>query len=271
MQDSSRPLGISTISSALPDAVNYHAWLLDLISPKIGREMLEIGPGYGQYTGFFFNRTGRLAVADIAQDCIEHLQRKFPDVEAVMADLEAPDWTSQVTRQGLFDTIVALNVLEHIQDDQAALRNIWSALRPEARLLLLVPAHQALYGQMDRLAGHWRRYSRRNLRNLLQCAGFSVDTCVHINPVGGLGWLANTLLYRPKSLSAATVNTQILFFDKWLLPVSRFLSPLTAIFFGQSLWCIATKNAQNSKTGNTQQERTVQDFGDQWSAYRENN
>jgi SAM-dependent methyltransferase len=245
MSQTGKISGLSTMSSALPDAVNYHAWILELILPELGKRVLEIGPGNGQYTKALITETEYLLAADIDQECIVNLAKELPEAEGLTADLESSDWVEAVCGAGCgkerFDTVLALNVLEHIKDDAAAFTRIHDVLLPGGRLLLLVPAHFALYGEMDRLAGHWRRYNKRQLRQKLNAAGLEPQKLEYINPIGAAGWWVNALFHKPPSLSSWAVNRQILWFDKYAVRLSRTLTPLTKAFFGQSLWCSAIR------------------------------
>ena len=100
---------------------------------------------------------------------------------------------------GEFDSILCFNVLEHIAEDRHALRAFRALLRPGGRLLLLVPAHPALFGETDRTVRHERRYARAELERSLESAGFAVDELRHVNPVGALGWLVSArILRRPE-------------------------------------------------------------------------
>ena len=131
--------------------------------------------------------------------------------------------------------------MEHIAEDGLALKNIRDCLRPGGCLLLVVPAHPALFGPMDALAGHWRRYTRQGLTEKLLAGGFMPRELYYLNPLGGLGWWVNAKLFKPRTLSDASVNRQILWFDRYIQPLSRLLSPVTRAFFGQSLWALARK------------------------------
>ncbi len=136
---------------------------------------------------------------------------------------------------------MCLNVLEHIEDDVATLCMFREMLQPGGSLLLLVPAHQALYGRMDELAGHYRRYSRPHLERRFCEAGLAPQELRYFNPLGGVGWWLNAKLAKPRTLSDDAVNRQIRFFDRYVQPLSRVVDPLTAPFFGQSLWARATR------------------------------
>lgn len=241
-----RPLvtGKETMSNSIKDAHNYHRYLCSLLLPHLGKKILEIGPGYGQYTKVFHEapQVSDITVADIDAACLEQIQTTFPDVTAVRLGPEDGDWPESLENES-FDSVVLINVLEHMEDDGEALKNIFKVLVPGGNLLIIVPAHAALYGQMDALAGHYRRYEKASLANLLDDAGFLVEDISYINPVGGLGWYINAKFSRPASLSTLAINSQILFFDKYLLPLSLVLTPCFKNFFGQSLWCRAIKPA----------------------------
>jgi len=230
----------STMSSALPDAVNYHAWILEVLGRWIGPgPLLEVGPGYGQYTRAIAPKVERVTAVDCDPVCVQRLRGTIGNVEARVGDITDPDLAVRLGA-GAFETVVCLNVLEHIEKDATVLRFLRRVLRPEGRLLLVVPAHPALYGPMDRLAGHYRRYTRSVLRQKLVAAGFTVVLLRYFNPLGGLAWWVNSRLFKPKGLSDPLINRQIMLFDRFVQPISRRIDPLTRGFFGQSLWAVAT-------------------------------
>jgi SAM-dependent methyltransferase len=166
---------------------------------------------------------------------VEKLRARFvsdPRIDVVHGDAAAlPEGLSG------FDSILCLNVLEHVKHDAAALRGFHAALRPGGALLLLVPAHRRLYGGYDRAAGHERRYDRPALRRLLDQEGFHIDTLRHVNPVAALGWLARVRLHRGDEWPSASFRT----FDR-LVPVLRPLERLR-LPFGLSLWAVAKRPA----------------------------
>jgi SAM-dependent methyltransferase len=166
----------------------------------------------------------------------EHLRRRFahrPEITVVEGAAEALPAPPAVD----LDSVLCLNVLEHVADDAAALRGFRERLRPGGRLLLLVPAHPVLYGAYDRSVGHVRRYRRRELRTLLAAAGFDVLTVRHVNPVGALGWLLRVRLAR----TGHWPSTSFRAFDR-LVPVLKHLdrAPLPV---GLSLWAVARRPA----------------------------
>ncbi len=234
------PIGHKTMSSALPHAENYHRWIGQLLLSVVKGRTLEIGFGYGQYTRQIAKKADFVMAADIDADLVEKAIELAPNVNAIQSDIASPDFVKSVEAES-FDAVVCINVLEHIVDDRLALTNMFNCLKPGGKLFLLVPAHPALYGPLDTLAGHIRRYNRKSIQNVLSESHFSVLKISFFNPVGGLGWWVNSKVLRPDNLSAPIINRQILVYDRFILPVSRFLNPLFRGFFGQSLWTIAKR------------------------------
>jgi SAM-dependent methyltransferase len=118
--------------------------------------------------------------------------------------------------RGKFDTVVSLNVVEHVKDDLGALRNIFSALEPGGRAIILVPQDQKAYGTLDEVLGHFRRYSEAQLRALMEAAGFEVERTIHFNRVTRPGWRLNGQVLRRRSFS----RFQLRVFDA-LVPLWR--------------------------------------------------
>ena len=233
--------GRSTMSSAMPDALNYHGWIGDCVSRWLAEgPLIEVGPGYGQYTRRFMGKAERVLAVDIDERCVADIRKLGRNVEAVVADIGAPA-PSPVIKENSWASVVCLNVLEHIEDDVLALRNMGRWLAPRGRLVLLLPAHPALYGPMDEMAGHYRRYTRKDIVSKLLLVGLKCVRADYINPIGGLGWWVNAKTCSPKNLSASSVNGQIRLFDKLLVPLSRLATPLSKNIFGQSLLVIAER------------------------------
>lgn len=224
----------------MPEAMNYHRWLIALVTPWLKGKALEVGFGYGQYTYEIAGCVDELVAIDCDQECLENFKDRPDNVRLMAADLTDPRFAERVGL-GAFDAIMCLNVLEHIADDLATLERFRQSLKPGGHLMLIVPAHPALYGSMDAMAGHYRRYTRTSLRNRFADAGYRIREVRYINPLGALGWWVNAKIVRPKDLSAPIVNKQILWYDRFVQPLSRFLSPLTCRIFGQSLWAVAER------------------------------
>jgi SAM-dependent methyltransferase len=228
----------ATFSSAIADAHNYMDWIIGTMRPYFGRDVLEIGIGHGSYYEYL-GKLGRYRGVDIDPDNVTNSRARYPGGNFALADITSEQFKADFP-PGSVDTVVCCNVIEHIEDDNLAVANMVRALNPGGHLLLLVPALQQLYGDLDRLAGHHRRYNKPLM--LKACAGHPIEILElrYFNPIGGLAWWINSFA-KHDSLDNTAVNAQIRIFDKYVLPVSRLVDPLTRSFFGQSLICVARR------------------------------
>lgn len=229
--------GDATFSSAMAAAGNYRRWQVDIFRPWLGESVLEVGIGDGGFRDLLGAR--EYVGLDLDAELIERARASRTGGDYVQADIEDPALPEALGGRR-FDSVLCVNVLEHVPDDAAAVRNLAALLRPGGHLLLFVPAHPALYTEMDRLAGHHRRYRLAAVRALLP-EGVDPVRLYYLNPVGALGWWANKLA-RPSSLEDRQVRGQVMLFDRVALPVSRLLTPLTRRLFGQSVVCVARKS-----------------------------
>jgi SAM-dependent methyltransferase len=134
------------------------------------------------------------------------------------------------------DSCVCINVLEHVEDDRAALCHMAATLTPGGDIVLLVPAFAALYGPIDRKLGHYRRYNRDSIREVAMAAGLRVRKLRYMNVTGFFGWWVNAHVFRRDAQS----EKQIEFFDRWIVPVQSRLEALVPPLLGQSLLVVLT-------------------------------
>jgi hypothetical protein len=133
----------------------------------------------------------------------------------------------------LFDSIVYIDVLEHIEDDKSELAQAFHLLRPGGRLIVLAPALQALYSPFDKAIGHYRRYARKSLRSCTPPSS-RLEKLAYLDCVGLIASGANRLILKQSSPSLR----QILFWDKYMIPVSRILDPLIGHRLGKSILAV---------------------------------
>jgi SAM-dependent methyltransferase len=212
-------------------AEKYFAWQSRLVRRELGRRVLEVGCGLGNFTGTLLDRDQVIAV-DIKPECIELLKRRYPgrdNLHAIACDVLDPEFRDLAKFHP--DTCVCLNVLEHIEDDGAALGSLASVLDPGGVIVLIVPAFQALYGPIDRNLGHYRRYDRGAIRRLAERTGFGVRKAHYSNCIGFLGWWMNAHILKREVQS----KRQIEVFDCYLVPVISALERAVHPPFGQSL------------------------------------
>src|SRR5262245_2542657 len=133
-----------TFSSAIADARNYMNWIVSTMRPYLGKEILEVGIGHGSYCEYLAG-FGRYRGIDIDPQNVRNSSSRFPDRSFHLADICSEQFRSEYP-PGSVDTVVCCNVIEHIEDDRHAVSNLVNALSVGGHLVLLVPAHQALYG-----------------------------------------------------------------------------------------------------------------------------
>jgi SAM-dependent methyltransferase len=227
-------------SSAMDGASNYFGWQRDLLASHIGSRVLEVGCGIGGFTRTLLGRECVVSV-DIDPEMIERLARSL-DGQAgwhgLVADLMDPDFAERVAPYRC-DSVTALNVIEHIEDDVGALGTLRSLLPEGGRAALLVPAHQALYGTFDIAVGHYRRYTTSELAAKVVRAGFRADRTFYFNMIGAVGWWVNYRLLRMRRVNRGT-SLQVGLFDRWIVPAARHFERRFRAPFGISAICLAT-------------------------------
>lgn len=193
---------LETLSAA--DRFNDEVW--ERVRAYVGSDCLEVGMGIGIFTEKLLGK-GKVFGVDIVPEFVEEARRRLgerPDLEYLVADMGAglPD----SLRGRAFDTIVCMNVLEHIEDDRGTLSRFLGLLKPGGRLVLVVPAYRWLYNPLDAHDGHFRRYERAELAGKLRAAGFSIVHESRFNLFGIAGWLLNGTILRRKDLPAGQMG-----------------------------------------------------------------
>ncbi len=207
------------ILDALSDTHRFNAWMAETVRPYVGARVLEVGAGIGNMTRHLSRGRQRYTATDLDAEHIARLQIRFrgrPNLSSAHCDLAAAEDFSGL--QGQFDTVVCLNVLEHVQDAMAGLRNIHSALAPGGRAIVLVPQDQSIYGTLDEVLGHYKRYSEEDLRARMEEAGFRVERVLHFNHITRPGWYVNGRILRRTSFG----RIQLRAFDA-LVPLWRII------------------------------------------------
>ncbi|MGH7644451.1 MAG: class I SAM-dependent methyltransferase, partial [Gemmatimonadales bacterium] len=180
------PVGAATLER-LAVASNYNRWLFDRVSRWVGARVLEIGAGVGNMSAFVADRE-RVVLSDCDAYYLARLRERFagrPNIAVTALQLPTTDAALVAER---FDTIICLNVLEHVEDDRASLAAMRRLLQPKGRLVLLVPALRGIYGALDEALGHVRRYGRAELASKCEETGFRLRHLEYFNLAGIPGW-----------------------------------------------------------------------------------
>lgn len=211
-------------------------WLIQEIMPYLGARVLEIGSGHGNLVLHLLDR--ELVVAtDVEPASVEITRSKFgsfPNFRACVYDVCDP--VDDELRGLRVDTVLSLNVLEHIQHDRVALSHMAELLVAGGRVVLIVPAHDWLYGTMDRAIGHFRRYTRQAMSRALEDVGLAVEEQFYLNALGALGWFFNGRIVK----QTIPPKEQLAWFNR-LVPLLRVAEQRVRPPFGISLLSIAHK------------------------------
>ncbi len=226
----------------LRNAKRYNDWVWSLLDPHVGDRVLEVGCGVGNFTHYLRQRDYVLAT-DNNEQYLEMLRASVEHLDHI--EVENIDWENadfDALRAHAFDSILCLNVLEHIENDRGALDAFASILPDGGRLVLQVPAMQVIYGEIDRAIGHYRRYERDPLRGLLEDAGFEVDELRFFNVPGVLGWYLNAVLLGRSTVPG--LQARVVNFLVPLLKIEQALSPS----FGMALIAVGRKKHKDDET-----------------------
>jgi SAM-dependent methyltransferase len=216
-------------------APNYLAWQFSLIRPFISGEVLEVGAGIGNFTGRLAACAAHVTTLEPNRYCFDRLTAATSTLKNVTRYNLTVEEYHRLARRAPADTIVCVNVLEHIEDDAAVVGEFRSLISPGGRLVLQIPAIPIAFGEIDRRLGHYRRYTKGLIRRLLHATGWRTVHLRYFNTVGLLGWIWNTKV----AIKTTQSDRQIHVFDRWMVPLLSRLEGILRPPFGQCLLAVA--------------------------------
>ena len=223
-------------------AKNYRRWILSRLDPFLGQRIVEVGAGDGSFSELLLERkpqslTAIEPSANMYPLLVKKLERIDPGHAAraiqstlVNASLQYPEIESP-------DSIVYINVLEHVEDDQAELHTAYSMLAAGGRVLVFVPAHEWLMSRFDHKLGHFRRYTRESLTSRFEAAGFTIRFSAYFDLLGILPWWLKYRVFQSEQMETSLVRA----FDRCGVPLSRAFDAITNFRIGKNVIVVGEK------------------------------
>jgi len=237
---SPRNESVFTDLHVLHEARRYRSWLFSLIQPHLGQRILEVGSGIGNYTDMLLDKKCVVAT-DIDETYVGILSERFSNtsnVEVRKLDLINLDQNLMLTLQDYhLDTIINMNVLEHIKDDREALKRMKDIVREGGRIITIVPAFPKLFGSLDEAYGHYKRYSKEDFTTIAHALRLSLVYSRYANVIGILGWIYSGKIRRKKTFSKKSITV----FDRWFVPILSAIEKNVYPPFGLSLIAVFDK------------------------------
>lgn len=224
----------SDVLEDLATAKNYRRWIVELVEPWLGNDPIEVGSGLGDYAQEWASDGLHVTVSEADPARLAYLHRRF----AGDANIAVRELTLPIDEHADHTAVVAINVLEHIEDDVDGLRAITRLVRPGGHVVVYVPAFMVAMSDFDRDIGHFRRYRRAELAEKFTHAGLSVEQIRYVNIIGLVAWtvLVRFAGRRPRQGLGLHV------YDRFVIPVFRRLERRLSPPFGQSVFAVGRRN-----------------------------
>jgi SAM-dependent methyltransferase len=221
---------------ALSNASAYNDWIYSTFQDFVGGRVLEIGCGTGNLTRHLLDKANQLTAIDVDGGYLELLSRTIRVSGDRTLIVKKQNFLYNQTGLSAYDTVVLINVLEHLDDPLEALRLIYGMLSPGGRVVVLVPAFRWLFSPFDRLIGHRRRYTRSMLADQLTEAGYRIEKNIYFNLVGIAGWWLRFCVLRKKCFTPDAVGA-----FNCMTPLLRRIESISPPPVGLSVIAVARK------------------------------
>ncbi len=239
--DGSDPIGEQTLA-AIAAADKFNQWMYDTIKPYVKGHVFEVGSGIGNISQHFLMAGNPTTLTDLRQSYCDVLDQKFrnrPNLKGILkVNLTHPEFEKEYADIiGTYDSIVAMNVVEHIKDDSLALANCYKLLAKGGHVIILVPAYQWLYNKFDEGLEHYRRYTKTRLTNIIKENNFEIIHNQYFNAVGIAGWFVTGSVLKKEAIPEGQMGL----YNK-LVPIIKVLDKVIFNQFGLSTICVGRKN-----------------------------
>jgi SAM-dependent methyltransferase len=230
--------GLETLK-AIKDADAFNSWMYSQIAPFVESPVLEIGSGIGNISKCCLADGHSLTMTDIRSEYIDFLKDAFSErtEDILQLDLVDEHFDQNYSNYiGRFKTVFALNVIEHIEDDNRAIQNATKLLCDGGKLIILVPAHAILYNKLDSNLFHFKRYGFRDLSKLMETSPLKLETIKGFNGLGIAAWVYGGLFSRKGVIAGGDMK----FYNR-LVPIAKWVDKITFFKLGLSLIAVSRK------------------------------
>ena len=228
---------------AMSEASNYHRWILGIFAPYLGRHLVEVGAGLGSFSELILSHHAceTLSLVEPSGEMYQQLSARARSMPAsprvVTYHANFPEAAPLISATHSLDSVIYVNVLEHIEDDELELGAIHKALSDHGRIFLFVPALRWLYGGFDERVGHVRRYTKGELETKLRRAGFRPIVSRYFDLLGVPPWWIKYRLLKSATMEPGAVR----FYDQYIVPVARRFESMIHPPIGKNVIVIAEK------------------------------
>lgn len=230
--------GLETLK-AISEAKKFNKWMYQRIEPFCKGRILEIGSGIGNISEFFIKDEADIYLSDLRDNYLEFLNNSMGKKASGIINLDIVDPNFENKYKdllGTFDTVFALNVVEHIKDHNLALANIKKLLTTNGHVIILVPAYQSLYNTFDKALEHYRRYTKSTLNKVIHGNNYEIINSKYFNAVGIAGWILSGSILKKETIPAGQMKLY-----NALVPIFKVIDKLILNSFGLSVITAARK------------------------------
>ncbi len=226
---------------AMSFAVNYHKWILEEFRPFLGKKFVEVGAGTGSFSEMLLGEKPENLALIEPSEMFEFLEQNISQIETETTvnyyNAIFSETAGKLKEKP--DTIIYVNVLEHIEDDRGELLKVYETLETGGHCLIFVPALMSLYGAFDEKVGHFRRYTKSELEDKARTAGFKIETSKYFDFVGIFPWYIKYKLLRSDSLESGAVTA----YDKFAVPVTKQFERFLKFPVGKNILTVLKKQS----------------------------
>ncbi len=227
---------------ALAEMPRYTDWIVDFFRPYLRGRIIEVGAGIGNVTARYADAADELLLVEPADNLFPRLLDRFAGDSRVQGSNAVLERVEPALLERPFDAAIMVNVLEHIDDDAATITRLGEVLTDDGHLLIFVPALPWLFGSLDELVHHFRRYTRKSLAGLLESRGFDVIDMRYFDVLGMAPWFVAGRVFRRDKFDEGGAKL----YDRFGVPLTAFVERLIVPPLGKSLICVAQKRAANA-------------------------